>query len=88
MKSLSEIETLSKRSSKASGFPWGVAEEVGKNIRLLELFGLPGVKNLTQYYLDRKSNLDKIKGKKGAERIEEIYQKILDNLGRKLNEIK
>jgi len=46
------------------------------------------INNLLDDYLDRKSNLDKIKGKKGAERIEEIYQKILDNLGRKLNEIK
>jgi len=55
MKSLSEIDTTSKRASRASGFSWGIAEEVGKNIRLLELFGLPGVKNLTQYYLDRKS---------------------------------
>ena len=50
MKTLSEIETLSKRSSKASGFPWGVAEEVGKNIRLLELFGINGVKNLNYYF--------------------------------------
>lgn len=50
MKSLSEIETTSKRASRAVGFSWGVAEEVGKSIRLLELFGLPGVKNLNQYY--------------------------------------
>ena len=55
MKSLSEIDTTSKRASRASGFSWGIAEEVGKNIRLLELFGLPGIKNLTKYYLDRKS---------------------------------
>ena len=50
MKSLSEIETTSKRASRAVGFSWGVAEQVGKSIRLLELFGLPGVKNLNQYY--------------------------------------
>ena len=50
MKSLSEIETTSKRASRAVGFSWGVAEEVAKGIRLLELFGLPGVKNLNQYY--------------------------------------
>ena len=50
MKSLSEIEMLSKRSSKASGFSWGVAEEVGKNIRLLEMFGINGVKNLNYYF--------------------------------------
>ena len=53
MRSLSEIETTVKRASKARGFSWGVAEEVGKNIRLLELFGLPGIKNLNQYYKDK-----------------------------------
>ena len=50
MKSLSEIETVSKRSSKAAGFSWGIAEEVGKNIRILELFGLGGIKNLNYYF--------------------------------------
>ena len=51
MKSLSEIDTIAKRSSKAVGFSWGVAEEIGKSIRLLELFGLPGIKTLNQYYI-------------------------------------
>ena len=50
MISLSEIETTSKRATRAAGFSWGVAEEVGKNMRLLELFGLPGVKNLNEYF--------------------------------------
>ena len=50
MKSLSEIETISKRASRAAGFSWGVAEDVGKNIRLLEMFGIPGIKNLNYYY--------------------------------------
>ena len=53
MKSLSEIETTSKRATRAAGFSWGIAEEVGKCIRLLELFGFPGVKNLKQYYQDK-----------------------------------
>ena len=53
MKSLSEIETTTKRASRAIGFSWGVSEEIGKSIRLLEIFGLPGVKNLNQYYKDR-----------------------------------
>ncbi len=53
MKSLSEIDTTSKRASRAKGFSWGVAEEIGKNIRLLELFGLPGIKTLNQYYISR-----------------------------------
>ena len=56
MKSLSEIEITTKRASKAAGFSWGVAEEVAKGIRLLELFGFPGVKNLNQYYKDRNKN--------------------------------
>ena len=42
MRSYSEIDTIIKRSTKAKGFSWGVAEEIGKNIRQLELFGLPG----------------------------------------------
>ena len=50
MKSLSEIETISKRASKAIGFSWGISEEVAKGVRLLELFGLPGIKNLNKYY--------------------------------------
>ena len=53
MKSLSEIETTTKRASRAAGFSWGVAEEVAKGIRLLELFGFPGIRNLNQYYIDR-----------------------------------
>ena len=50
MKSLSEIDTISKRATKAIGFSWGIAEEVGKNTRLLEMFGLPGIKNINQYF--------------------------------------
>ena len=50
MRSFSEIDTTAKRATKGVGFDWGVAEEVGKNIRLLEMFGLPGLKNLNQYF--------------------------------------
>ena len=50
MRSFSEIDTIAKRATKSVGFDWGVAEEVGKNIRLLEMFGLPGLKNLNQYF--------------------------------------
>ena len=53
MRSLSEIETTSKRASRAMGFSWGIAEEIAKGVRLLELYGLPGIKNLNQYYKDR-----------------------------------
>jgi len=50
MKSLSEIDTLSKRASRAAGFDWGIAEEVGKNIRMLEMLGIAGIKNLNYYF--------------------------------------
>jgi len=50
MISFSEIETTAKRATRSLGFSWGIAEEVGKNIRLLEMFGLPGVKNINQYF--------------------------------------
>ena len=56
MKSLSEIDTVSKRSSKAAGYSWGIAEEIGKNIRLLEIFSLPGIKNLNDF-LNKKKNI-------------------------------
>ena len=62
MKSLSEIETTVKRASRAAGYSWGIAEEVGKSIRLSELFGFPGIKHLNQYYRNKKKeNFDNIK---------------------------
>jgi hypothetical protein len=61
MKSLSEIDTVSKRASRAAGFDWGVAEEIGKNIRMLEMLGMPGIKNLNYYYRTRdKKNFEKL----------------------------
>ncbi len=53
MRSLSEIETATKRASRAVGFSWGNSEEVGKSIRLLEMFGLQGIKNLNYYYKEK-----------------------------------
>ena len=70
MKSLSEIDLVSKRASRAAGFDWGIAEEVGKNMRMLEMLGIPGIKNLNYYY--------KVKDKKKFEKIKlisEINQK-------------
>ncbi len=55
MKTLSEIDTTSKRATRSAGFSWGIAEEVGKNMRLLELFGLAGIKNLNKYLKDYKN---------------------------------
>ena len=61
MKSLSEIETVSKRSTRAAGYSWGIAEEVGKNIRMLEMFGLPGIKNLNHYFkVKREKNFENL----------------------------
>ena len=66
MKSLSEIDTVSKRASRAIGFEWGIAEEVGKNTRMLEMLGIPGIKNLNYYY--------KLRSKKNFEKIESIRE--------------
>ena len=67
MQSFSEIDTTSKRASKAAGFAWGIAEEIGKNMRNLEMFGLPGIKNLNLY-------LQKIK-KRPTEKPKKIEKK-------------
>ena len=55
MRSFSEIETISKRASRGAGFSWGVSEEIGKSVRLLEMFGLPGILYLKSY-LDQVNN--------------------------------
>ena len=54
MKSLSEIETTSKRASRALGYSWGISEEVGKSVRLLEMFNFEGIKNLNEYLKKKK----------------------------------
>ena len=56
MISFSEIDTTVKRATRAVGFSWGISEEIGKNIRLLEMFGLPGIKNINEYYKIYKIN--------------------------------
>ena len=62
MKSLSEIDMVSKRASRAAGFDWGIAEEVGKNTRMLEMLGIPGIKNLNYYFkMRRNKKFEKIK---------------------------
>jgi hypothetical protein len=73
MKSFSEIETTSKRASRAIGFSWGIAEEVGKCIRLLELFSFPGIKNLNKYYqIKNKENFEELKLIKQNNKTEEL----------------
>ena len=65
MRSLSEIDTVSKRASRAAGFSWGISEEIGKNIRLLESCGLPGIKNLNSFLKDtQKQKFEKLKSLK------------------------
>ena len=56
MMSFSEIETVSKRASKAIGYSWGISEEIGKSIRILEMFKLPGISTLNQYLKKIKNN--------------------------------
>ena len=60
MRTSSEIETISKRATRAAGFPWGIAEEIGKNIKTLELLSLTGIENLNLY-------LRAVKGKQAHE---------------------
>ena len=55
MHSLYEIETTVKRSAKSQGLSWGVSEEIGKAIRVLEQSGLQGLesfKNIIDYGFD------------------------------------
>ena len=74
MKSLSEIETTSKRSSRAVGFSWGIAEEIGKCIRSLEFFGFPGIKNLNQFYKQKiKKNFYEIKSIKKKNKLKSDF---------------
>ena len=49
MRTSSEIETISKRASRAAGFTWGISEEIGKCIKLLELYKISGLENLNDY---------------------------------------
>ena len=50
MQSTSEINTVSKRAARAAGYSWGVAEEVGKCISSIEMYGISGVENLNNYF--------------------------------------
>ena len=50
MQSSSGINTVSKRAARAAGYSWGIAEEVGKCISSIEMFGIRGVENLNNYF--------------------------------------
>ena len=86
MMSFSEIETVSKRASKATGYSWGISEEIGKSIRILEMFNLPGISTLNQYFKKIKNNHPKklkniLKINKSDDELCPIYTgvRILDN---------
>ncbi len=86
MMSFSEIETVSKRASKAIGYSWGISEEIGKSIRVLEMFNLPGISTLSQYFKKIKNNHPKklkniLKINKSDDELCPIYTgvSILDN---------
>ena len=86
MMSFSEIETVSKRASKAIGYSWGISEEIGKSIRILEMFNLPGISTLNQYLKKIKNNHPKklkniLKINKSEDELCPIYTgvRILDN---------
>ena len=69
MQSSSEINTVSKRAARAVGYSWGVAEEVGKCISSIEMFGISGVENLNNYF----------------ETIEALNQKVQSKLKKLIN---
>lgn len=49
MYSLSEIEAMSRKALRGTGYSWGHAEEGGKAIRWLSTYQLPGVVALAHY---------------------------------------
>ena len=86
MMSFSEIETVSKRASKSIGYSWGISEEIGKTVRILEMFNLPGISTLNQYFKKIKNNHPKklkniLKINKSDDELCPIYTgvRILDN---------
>ena len=49
------ISNSAEIGDRGAGFSWGVSEEIGKSVRLLEMFGLPGILYLKSY-LEQISN--------------------------------
>lgn len=41
-RSLNEVEQTCRKAAKGCGLPWGIADEVGKAVRWLHMFGLDG----------------------------------------------
>lgn len=51
--SLNEIDTHCKKAARGAGFEWGYAEDIGKAIRWLAAFDLPGTAVLSAYLKQR-----------------------------------
>ena len=47
--SLGEVEALSRKAARGAGFSWGMAEDVGKAVRWLCSWGLPGAEALAGF---------------------------------------
>ena len=75
MQSTSEINTVSKRAARAAGYSWGIAEEVGKCISSIEMYGISGVENLNNYLKTIKDI--KPKGPKQIEKNNKLNDKSL-----------
>ena len=75
MQSSSEINTVSKRAARAAGYSWGIAEEVGKCISSIEMYGISGVENLNNYLKTIKDI--KPKGPKQIEKNNKLNDKSL-----------
>ena len=60
MHSLYEIETTVKRSTKSQGLSWGVSEETGKAIRVLEQSEFPGLESFKRLIHEGLNDLTKL----------------------------
>ena len=60
MQSLYEIETTVLRSSRTQGLSWGVSEEVGKAIRVLEQSNFSGLESFKRIIDLGFDNLNKL----------------------------
>ena len=49
-RSLNEIEQTSRKAARGSGLPWGVADEVGRAVSWLHIYGIDGVSGLVQLF--------------------------------------
>lgn len=47
--SLNEIQSLARKAARGAGFSWGLADEAGIAVRLLQAANAPGARALAQY---------------------------------------